>query len=356
MILAKDKNGRIGRQIPGVGEQAQVQYAPEAGHRGNVYLSTRSIEADQAYYAREEQERIAKVRAERLRNIVKRNAQRIEQEARAKEIQAHQGLGSYDSNRERLRQHYARKNAMGETESVISSLLRTPADFSESGANPQIVESDESKRPVVWRADFRQELVVGNPLTRDGEFGPAITDYDRYMTGVDVNQTDVVAGGTMLGRYDGSNAPAGMGIVPFTVKQPQFRKKLHPHGVPSGMGHSAPAARRSRPEVATGPMGSWWDSATDWVTGVATSTVDNLSNSLPKEIADQIQKELNDIIAGGGDAHVNPATGQIVVTRPVTGTTTTVAQSLGVPPWAIYAGLGLMGVGVLFVLIKAVKS
>ncbi len=335
MILAKDKHGRIGRQMPGFGEEAQIQIAPEAERRGNVYLSHRSIAEDQAHYAHEEQERNALVRAERLRNIVRRNAERIQHENRSREIEAHQGLGAYDANREKLRKHFARKNAMGETESVVDSLFHLPADFSQSGGNPQFVESDEAKRPIVWRADFRQELVVGNPLTRDGAYGPAITDYDRYLTGVDVNQTDVVAGGTMLGRYNGSNAPAGMGANPFLMRQPHFKKRLPQSNVPRGMGFDFS-----------------WGGITDWVSGVADQTVDNLTDQLP----DQIAKELQQIISGGGDAHVNPATGQIVVTRPVTGVTTTIAQSMGVPPWAIYAGLGLMGVGVLFVLIKAVKS
>lgn len=350
MILAKDKHGRIGRQIPGVGELPRVASAPEAEHRRDLYLSTRSIEADQAHYAKIEQERNAMVEANRLRNIVKRNAERIARERRAEEVER-QSLGSYNPMTEKLRAHFAKQKGMGETESVVDSLFHAPADFSQSGGNPQYVPSEEGKRPIVWRADFQQQLIVGNPLTRDGEYGPEITDYDRYVNGVDVNETNVVAGGTMLGRYNGSNAEAGMGNAPF-----QARRKVRPSGVPYGMS-GVPRGMRGVPAGFSGhPLGMGfdfsWGGITDWVSGVAEQTVDNLSDSLP----DQIAKELQDIISGGGDAHVNPATGQIVVTRPVTGTTTTVAQSLGVPPWAIYAGLGLMGVGVLFVLIKAVKS
>lgn len=321
MQLARNKNGQIGRQVPGQGLQAKVAKINMGERRGDLYLSTSQVEADQAYWKQKEEETNALNQAKLMQSVAKRKADFIRLQIANQKTNAFQAVAKHDPMMEKLRAHYAKTGAMGETEAVAGSILANPPDFSSQGGNPEIIMSDYDKRPIAWRSDFRQHLIVGNPLTRDGVYGPGVTDYDRIVNGIDVNQTNIVegatmgrehiVGGTMLGRLDGRN-----------VK------------MPTNMGFDFS-----------------WGGITDWASNIADQTVDSLSDKLP----DQIAKELQGIIAGGGDAHVNPATGQIIVTRPPT-VVGGAAASLGIPPWALYSGLGLMGIGVLFMVIKAVKS
>jgi hypothetical protein len=316
MILAKNRHGQIGRQVPGPGLQARVSPSPIGDERGSVYLSTRSLEADQARYMAEEIAAKKKQQQERIRSVAKRVAEEARKNAQAQKVIAFQKLAMLDPMNERLKAHYARTKSMGESEAVVASLLRNPADFSSQGGNPQIVASEDGKRPIAYFADFRQKLIVGNPLTRNGEFGPAVTDYDRYVNGTDVNQSDVVeiAGGTILGRDNGG--------IP----------------VPAGL------AGKSR------PMGSWYDDLITGASNVIKETGSELATQLPGQLAD----ELNDAIFQGGQV-TSQTGGTIVVQRQVPGTTTTQMVS-GVPNWVLYAGGGLLAMGFLLVLVKAVKS
>jgi len=310
MILAKNKYGQIGRQIPGVGLNARVKPASMGDDRGSVNISTRSIEADQAKAEAEQKFAQTKNQQDRIRNIAKRIATEARKKAEGAKVMQFQKLANIDPMNEKLKAHYARMNGMGESEQVASSLLRTPADFSQSGGNPQIVASATGKRPISYFADFRQELIVGNPLTRNGEYGPAVTDYDRYVNGVDVNQTDVVeiAGGTILGRLDGQPVPNGM----------------------AGMGFDFS-----------------WDGLVDAASNVISQTGDNLVDNLP----DQLAKELQNSLSQGGKV-TSTSGGTVIVQRPAT----TAQVVKGVPNWLLYAGGGLVAVGFLLILVKAVKK
>ena len=212
MHLSKNKNGQIGRHIPGTSFGANVDQAQPGEHSGNVYLSPRQVEEDQAYYNSKDREDRAFTEAKRARREREANLQEMKMQARSAQIEKYQALAKIDPMNAKLKAHFMKRAMMGETSQVADSLLRDPADFSSSGGNPEIVPSDSGKRPIVWHSDYRQHLIVGNPLTRNGVYGPNITDYDRYVNGEDVNQTDIVkiAGGTMLGRYNGSIAPNGV--------------------------------------------------------------------------------------------------------------------------------------------------
>lgn len=328
MRLAIGKDGKIGRQLPKTGEYAEVSSTPQGGRRGELYLSTHSIEADQAYYSKKENEARALQQAKRVQRTVQQNAQQIKEIRNAQKVAHRDMIGSYDPMREKLRAHFAKKAQMGETAQVIESLLPpAPSDFSQSGANPQYVSGLRMTGGEEWRADFRQHLVVGNPLTRDGAFGPGVTDYDRFVGGVDVNQTDVVenvVGGTMLGRLNDQQM-GGARLVRGADGSIRVQK--------------------------TRAMGfDWsWDGLTSALSDTAGQTVDNVVDSLP----DQLAKQLQAALTGGGKATTTGNT--ITVQRPVTGTPKTLAQTIGLPPWALYSGLGLLGVGVTFMMIKAVK-
>lgn len=320
MYLAKDHKGNIGRQLPKPGLQASVSKTSMGDRHGQLYLSARSIEEDEKHNAEKERQQRARKEAQRFNRIAERRAIEAREKIEAQKAKVRQKLAAYDPNTEKLKLHYAKKSTMGETSQTLESLFANPpADFSQSGANPQYVPGERMRDPV-WRADFRDHLIVGNPLTRNGEFGPEITDYDRFVKGVDVNQTDVVeiAGGTMLGRYNDEMAPMG----------------------PNGRGYNG------KPRA----MGfDWsWDGVTDWASDVANQTVDELAAGLPAHLAN----ELKNAVAGGGTVTQGPG-GVVYVTQPGGQVQTFASETI--PKWALYGGIGLLGVGVLFVMIKALK-
>ena len=312
MILAKDRFGRIGRKVPGQGFEAKVVPSSMGERRGDLYLSARQIEEDQAYWDQKANEERAFRQAQAIANIARRKAKEQRAQSEARRIKAQQAAAKFDPMNELLKSHYAKKGMMGETETVALSVA--PADFSSSGANPGVVPGEDMTGGQQWRADFRQQLIKGSPLTRDGVYGPAVTDYDRFVQGVDVNQTDIVAGGTMLGRHNGSIAPAGNG-----------RQAL------SGMGFD------------------WsWSGITSTVSNVASQTADNLVNALPSQLSQQLQQE----ILGTGGQVTQTGPGQITVQRPVTGSTTYVREASVVQPWMIYTGFGLLGLTVLVIALR----
>lgn len=395
MILAKNRNGQIGRFIPGTGLQAQVDVAPMGDHRGSVNISARSIEEDEAFYHQQEAETRALQQAQRFDNIARAQAEQIQNQKRRKDIEAFQRLGRLDPMNEKLKRFFTNRAGMGESEIVADSLLRDTADFSSSGGNSNIIPSEGGKRAIAWRADWRQHLIVGNPLTRDGEYGPAVTDYDRYVQGTDVNQSNVVnlragavperllsytsetmddelpiAGGTMLGRYNGEIAPAGMGRQAMSGQPrayPAGQRRGIPRGLPGrfnsdqGMGGSAQAMSARRADLVPTSSGrnlsGWfdfvpsWDDLGDKFSNLAEDTIDQTLEEIPGYLS----SELNDAITGGGQV-TSTGGGVVTIQRPVTGAVTTVSQMVGLPSWAIYSGLGLIGVGALFMLIKAVKK
>lgn len=300
MMLVKDKYGRIGRKSA---FGSSIDVAEPGDHRGSVYISARSIEEDQAYYKAQEDKQRAESLSKRLQHIAQRNADKARQEKRAEAVENFQRLAKIDPMNERLKAYFTKRSMMGETDQVTEGLLPAPADFSQSGANPEYVWGERMTGGDQWRADFRQHMIVGNPLTRNGVFGPAVTDYERYVSGVDVNQTDIVdiAGGTMLGRYNGSVAPGG----------------------PNGMG-----------------------SLSDFFSNLYSQTTDKLESSLSTTLSSAAQKELNNILGQGGQV-TSTGGGVINVTKQVaTGTTA------GIPNWALFTGVGLLGVGVLFLVMK----
>ncbi len=315
MNLAKGKDGRIGRQVHGFGFDAQVVPAEQGERRGNVYISTHSIEEDQAYYAKKAAQARALNAAKRVERVAKERADLIQFQENQKKAKAYQKLAAVDPMNERLKKHFAKQLGAPEYERTENSvrngnqIVRHAADFSSSGGSPEVVMSPDGRRPIEWRADFRQHEVVGSMLTRDGQYGPAVTDYDRYINGLDVNQTDIVdVGGTMYGRLDGQSIGNGMGL----------------------------------------DLSSYWDKFTTGLTSGIDKGITKIADSLP----DQIAKELQQIISGGGDAHVDQATGQIIVTRQPS----VMPASSGIPQWAVYTGLGLAGLGVLLIAVKAFKK
>lgn len=203
MQLAKNKYGQIGRQQPSVGLEAQVVSAPMAEIQRDVYVSQSSVEQDNAQKNQAEWAQNQR-RLQRQLELAEIKRERAQKERLERRAILNEQAQKIDPINEQLKSYFAMQGTMGETEKVVSTLLPpNPADFSASGGNLQYVPGLPVTGGDQFWADFRQERIVGNPLTRDGIFGPRTTDYDRFVAGEDVNQTNVVkiAGGTMLGRY-----------------------------------------------------------------------------------------------------------------------------------------------------------
>jgi hypothetical protein len=336
MDLAKDKNGRIGRKIPGGGKQAKIVAAVPADERRNLFLSEKTIVADEAREQLEVTKNNAKNQAIAVNKLIKERADRIKAEMAAKQIQKFQKANKHDPESEKLKEYLMNKQSQSETNAVLDSLIRAnepsiavknvvtpvklpkaPADFSSSGANPQYVRGNPMTGGTQWRADFRTQLIVGNPLTRDGVYGPNITDYDRYVRGLDIKQWDTVnmdrrsindydfdlpiSGGTMVGRYNGQNIPAQV----------------------QGMGAS---------------LSDIWGG----ITSGFQQGVSNVAQQLPGQVSTAFTKEIQAMI-DKGLARKNPD-GTVTVLRE-TQAPPTIIQQAGVSPTVLLAsGLAALGI------------
>lgn len=368
MRLSKNANGQVGRHIPGVGESARVTTPAQGDRRGNVYLSLGQIAEDDAYWTQKENEARAIQQATAVKNIIEAKAQELKAQAAARSQDQFQKLAKFDPMNAKLKNFFAKRQMMGETAQVADSVLPgqvatygrdlsaagahlpppAPADFSASGGNLDYVDGLPMTGGDQWRADWRTHAIKGNPLTRDGVFGPGVTDYERFIDGIDVNQTDVVnttsdiAGGTMLGRWNDSVAPQG----------PAGRRLGR--GMPPGS--RALPGETSRRSRLSGGMGLdlSWDGISDAASDIVDQTGDNLVDSLPDALAKQLQSS----ILGGGKV-TGTSGGVITVQRPPTTTKSAISSlsaSTGLPAGAIYAFLGLFAVGVLFIGVRAVKG
>lgn len=313
MLLAKDKNGRIGRKIPNKGFNAQIEIPPEASHLGDVYLNTNRLEHDERYWKNEEALQIAKAKAREEQEKLKRKALELRSLERNHAIKDQQRK-PLSRDQRLLGNYFRRQMGLTEQEKVARSLVT--ADFSQSGADPQIIPVPDEYKGV-WAADYRWEKVIGNPLSRDGVFGPGVTDYDRIVKGSDIHQWNepTVVGGTQLGVYN---------------DEVKFAKNNQLSG-----------------------FGSLFDDLSDWASSVyegaleiADETLSEIRAQLPEELKKLTNTELKKLLASQGQ----PGVPTISIPR-----YTTVPAAAQNQNWVMYAGLGLLGLGVLFIGIKALK-
>ena len=198
MQLAKDKHGNIGRKIPSQGQEAKIARPVKAEEQSNVYVSQKSVMKQEI----KDKVEVAKAQAKEQANVAKqkieKEAKQIQEAKKVKEVEKFQQAAKISPTMVALKEFFEKKQSQGETKAVLNalspaSLPSAPADFSASGGNVQYVRGNKlATGGDQWSADYRTQMIVGNPLTRDGVFGPGITDYDRFVKGVDVNQTNIV--------------------------------------------------------------------------------------------------------------------------------------------------------------------
>jgi hypothetical protein len=444
MYLAKNKNGQIGRQVPGVGLQAKIARAPMGAAQRNMFASLSSIAQDQATAVQADLDAKVQARAHTLKTQAAARARQLRMRQSASRAAQMQGPAKFDPMNEALKRHFARQYTMGQTDLTLQSLSSgqdslavavygagpsgpnaagpqdysvpvplnsnipsvtgsavmvpinwpippPPANYSSSGGNSDIVPSDESKRPISWAADFRQHLIVGNPLTRDGVFGPSVTDYDRYVNGIDVNQTDVigmpantsnVAGGTMLGRWNGGTAPQGFGSRAIRRRRgfgddgsdtvdtssdtvdtssqtvdTSSDTTAPPPPAPAPVAYGPePAPAGYVPPTAPAPAAAPAPASQDFFSIVANSAAKALSPATVNKLASQLASS----VVGSKGLIKTPTTSTPTAATPAS-TLPAFLQPLssalpGVPDWAIYAGLGLLGFGAVMLTVKALKK
>jgi hypothetical protein len=311
MQLARRKDGSIGRMIPGQGEEAKVANISLADRRGDTYLSQAVIDENDKFLKRLELKKQAEKKAKELTKAKKDQSEKISQAKMQAQIAEQQVAAQHDPLNEALKKHFALAARTSETVSTVKTLR---ADFSD---RTEVVD-DKPKRPMVARADYRQNQIVGNPLTRDGKFGP-YSDYEKIVNGTE-NEPVSYAGGTML-------------------------KPIYPGDFGNEwMESSGNQQRHSQ-------MGEFsWD--TLW-----SDTVDAFTDQAPGALADAATKVVVGAITPQKPAPA-PATTVInkYVPTQVASGVNSMANSMGVPPAVIYGTMGLFGIAVMAIVYKAVAG
>lgn len=404
MNLAKGRNGRIGRQVPGQGLQAKIVQPSGGGYNRNLYLSEGQIAADQNYFAAQEAKNKALGRAREAQARQAAGQAQMQMKRNMMGVAAFQQLARVNPMNARLLQHFARQKGMGASSNQVASTLyhtpvvnnttgatsgyhakpRPPADFSNSGANMHLVPDDRGRDPVVWHSDYRMQLFKGNPLTRDGVYGPKVTDYDRFVNGVDVNESVVagaempIAGNTMLGRYEGKSRRLG-GYLGRAMGNGNMGDDTVPYDpsmdtVPADPNATVDLNPPAPYDPTLDPNSSYWTDTTGTAafdTGNVAPTEEELAAATPaapgvfdkiwtaaevqadKTLPLLLQQQMLQAISSG--AKVGSKGGTVVIAHPggapvAIGTISTVSKTV------IYAALGLAALGIAMMVMKKQRT
>jgi len=304
MYLAKSKNGMVGRVRKSHDGQAVIAPSTMGERVGNLYLSVGQIEADDKYWKQKDEENRAKYQAQVVSAQAKRKAQSIQEQKSREAAQRQQAQIPEDLTQRKLKKYFAQTMGMSQTERVARSLQ---ADFSQT----EMLPGKRAYTPVA-RADYQNHQITGNPLTRNGNYGP-VTDFDRFVNGTE-NENDFVkyAAGTM------------------------YRKPV------------------------PGQFGWEWSDVGDWFADAGSNVADELQDQGPAAIAAAAAAAIKDSLMPPKPppppAPAPRAPGSSVMTYlPGSSAVNQAAASLGVPPAVLWGmgGLGvLIGLGVIVKMFK----
>lgn len=312
MILAKGRDGRIGRMVRSMGMEAVVDPALHACHTRSVIVSENSIlEDDQRAQDAEIRQR-AKLESKRLQRTAARIAREKEfRDGRAfTEKRRHEAQLAKDRENMKWSKHFARVNGMSEDEKVAKSVV---SDFSIY----EMVQDKRPLRPINRRADFDIMQLTGNPMLRNETIFQPARDWERFVKGDELNNdriTDVgaVVGGTMLGRYEGQDVNL-----------------------------SQKTRRRISKAKGMGDEPGFWDQL--WSQTQAEILKQAPQAIIQAEIAKQQQYIQPSPVPVALPSQIPAAT------LPAANPVARAAQTMGVPTWALVSVVGLMGVGVALV-------
>ncbi len=248
---------------------------------------------------------------------------------------------------------------------------RPPADFSNSGANMHLVPGDDPHGPYVWHSDNRRHMIKGNPLTRDGEYGPGVTDYDRFVNGVDVNQSVVagatmpVAGNTMLGRHEGQGRRLGGALgraygqmgddsVDFSYFDDVPAAPVDDGGSivdPSAYTEDLTSGSSTMPVTGNvAPTEAELEAATPTSPGVFDKVWTAAEVQADKTLPSILQQQMLAALSAG--KKVATSGSSVIISQPGKAPTA-IGTISSIPPVVIYASVGLIGVGLLLLLMKS---
>ena len=370
MYLARDKHGRLGRQVKSFGENAVVESAPVVADHRNIYVSNESIIQDDLNARYDDRKKRAEARA---MQIAQKRAQALEM-ARQRQgmlLAQEQQVGiPEDKDNAAIRNYFIRQANMSETERMNRSMK---ADFYDREMVPGLPTVSRAFNP---RADFSTNAITGSPLTNDGSFGPS-TDYDRFVYGTELDNDRIedgamIVGGTMLGRYDGKtigyspkglkrswkgmNGYRGMGdefeefeAMPEDEIEPEYEIPETPDQAEEYEEYDE--EEETQPEE-PGFFSKVWSGLT---TGVATG-VQTEAAKIPGRLQADVQRQTQVLIQQGLSPQQAQATAvkQVKISQ-AKGPIQKLAAQLGVPVWVLYVGLGTVAVGGVALVMKKRK-
>ena len=194
MYLAMDKNGRLGRKMgqaaapvsasPTAVPQATIQAPPCAEYTSNVQASPAQIQSDNQYW-----------------NSVDAYANQCQAQKQA-QAQSAQALADslWYKQAAELNSFQNKVPANADDQTVINYLIKcvnTPEsermarsispNFNINRLAPGSVFQTPTQNPD---SDFNQFQLMGNPLTRNGQYG-VVTDWDRFVRGVEMENAEI---------------------------------------------------------------------------------------------------------------------------------------------------------------------
>lgn len=375
MYLARGKNGQLGRQTHS-GDNARVAAVPSVARLSNVVVSNRSLaqtdhDQRQAFAQKVQAYHANKAKAQRARSVAMGQHQRNAVAALARQSQIPK-----DRNNELLKRHFQVRAGMTENQ-IMNSHMK--ADFYDREETP----GENAAQNFSPRADFNQYAITGSPLTSDGGFGPS-TDWDRFVKGRifgyqvipttdDVGDGAVIVGGTMLGSYNGKK-------VRYKPRKKTFNGLGHDFRRAHGMGDDDDDSDDDDSVPAEAPDNSTYVDDSQSTPQTVASTVtpstpvdtssdsddssDSSSSSSSGSSSSFWSRLVGDLTTGTVSAAVasstkmpaSTKTPQAVAIASATNPVSKLAASIGVSPIVLYAGIGLIGVGIFMAVGKNKKT
>ena len=297
MRLARMANGQVGRVLRSMGEQAVIENPSKADYSSSTDLDLSTLDQDQNYWRNVEAQNKAQIMANQELNRARNEALKAQFNETQESIKASQKI-PLDPTQEKIKNYLIKQKNQTESERTV---LRLKPDFYDRESIPVGFEQGMSLRS----GDYRQNDIMGNPLTRDGQYGP-VTDYDRFVEGGELDNDIVqVVGGTMLRR-----------LPPRPQMGRKSSKKM------SGMG--------------------------DFWSDLLTNTTAQLTEQVPEALVANLVGQLN--------PPPPPTNTVTTIIRAPAIAVNSAARKLGVPPWVIYSAFGVLAGSLVLVLVKSKKS
>jgi hypothetical protein len=383
MYLARDKYGRLGRKMGewGMGDTstpaaatpatpaasstpatptAVIETPMCAERTSNVYVNPNQIQADQDYWDSVQQ---TTAQAQAQNDAATQSSQAIADDVwykQAKELDSFQNNIPENADDATLKNYLV--NCVGTTESMRVASSISP-NFNINRLAPGQVFQTPTQNP---NADFNEFELMGNPLTRDGQYG-VVTDWDRFLQGREMQNAEVQDPSAMNGNnnsilYKVPQKLSGMGSRP-TRKRPVFA--AHPQQQMGYMGddgddsEDADMAANAAAQVSAGtsvataaPAGSSADDYNALPNAPASSSSSSSSSGInwTSVLTAGVASAGSVLTAAEKAAGIKPATTTVIAAPGA------VATTGGIPTVLIFGLLGVVALGAGIFIFKKMRS